>query len=253
MRLFQRSFRVSSFCCAEFISHDSESRRESTKPPVLRVPRAKTRLHVNPLSPELLGRPLEVPDFQTLFADTCLPLHLDLGCAYGEFCLQLAEQSSSANFLGIDLRDRVLDRARAVAADKGRRRNVAFLSLNIRHPHFLHTLLAEYKGPLVSVTCLFPDPWRQQSERRKRLLQPELASSVAEVMSPGGTFVTATDCLELAIEMRSCFDDPQRWRNAATDASGFMSQSPFSVRTAWEATVQGRRSPIYWTQHVRHS
>jgi tRNA (guanine-N7-)-methyltransferase len=123
---------------------------------------------------------------------------------------------------------------------------------NIRHECFLSSLLREYGGPLVAVTVLFPDPWKKSHERRRRLLQPSLVREVAEIMPLGGIFVTATDNLELALEMRAPFDsDTHRWRNAAGEGGGFAPCSPFAVVTAWQSTIQGRASPIYWTHFIR--
>lgn len=62
---------------------------------------------------------------------------------------------------------------------------------------------AGYAGPLIRVTCLFPDPWAQQRFRRRRLLQPELVAMLARALAEGGEFVTASDNRELAEEMRA--------------------------------------------------
>lgn len=62
---------------------------------------------------------------------------------------------------------------------------------------------AGYQGPLVRVSCLFPDPWDQQRFRRRRLLQPELVALLAEALAEGGEMVVASDNLELAREMRA--------------------------------------------------
>jgi tRNA (guanine-N7-)-methyltransferase len=215
----------------------------------VRVPRAKTRLHVNPLSPALLATPA-APDWEGLLTDTSRPLHLDLGCAYGEFILALADLDEGFNYVGVDLRERVLDRGRALIARRSQR-NVALLSLNIRHPLFLDRLLNGYGGPLTTVSVLFPDPWKKPAEKRRRLLQPELVDAVACVMPSGGRFVTATDNADLAAEMRAPFEaDTQRWRNASL-AGGFAPGSPFPVATAWESTIGGRASPTYWTHYLR--
>ena len=216
----------------------------------MRVPRAKTRLHVNPLSPALLATPA-APDWEGLLTDTSRPLHLDLGCAYGEFILALADLDEGVNYAGVDLRERVLDRGRALSAARRSPRNAALLSLNIRHPLFLEHLLTGYSGALSTVTVLFPDPWKKPAEKRRRLLQPELVDAVACVMPRGGRFVTATDNEELALEMQAPFEaDPQRWRNAAP-SGGFAPGSPFPVATAWESTIGGRASPTYWTHYLR--
>lgn len=216
--------------------------------PALRVPRARTRLHMNPLSPELLQAPA-LPDWPRLVSDIQLPLHLDVGTAYGELVLELAALDSSRNFAGVDLRERPLQRAQALV---GTLQNAAFLLANARHDAFLSQLLAGYAGPLQRMSVLFPDPWKQSKLQRRRLLQPALVDAVAQRMPAGGDFVTATDNPELAAEMRRPFDeDPQRWRNFSTDEHGFVAGSPFPVATAWENTIRGRSSPTYWAHYER--
>ncbi len=218
--------------------------------PAFRVPRARTRLHVNPLSPEFLQAPA-VPDWPRLVADTSLPLHLDIGCAYGEFELEMAALDASANYVGIDLRERPLQRAQALR-DVRQLRNAAFVFANARHEEFLTRVLTGYAGTLRAVSCLFPDPWKKAHMRRRRLLQPALVSAVADAMLPGGAFITATDNAELAAEMRAPFDaDAERWRNLANSDDGFVAGSPYPVVTAWESTIRGRSSPTYWSHYVR--
>jgi tRNA (guanine-N7-)-methyltransferase len=212
-----------------------------------RVPRARTRLHINPLSAELL-QPLPPPEWGRLLREPRLPLHLDLGCAYGEFALALAERAEGTNFVGVDLRERVLARAAALA-----RPNAAFLFANARHEDFLPALLRSYPGALSCVSCLFPDPWAQRRYVRRRLLQPELVAAAAAAMPPGGAFVTATDNGELAEEMRAPFQaDGATWRRAdGADDAGWAAGSPFAVATQWECTVRGRGSRVYWAHFIR--
>lgn len=185
---------------------------------------------------------------RSVLADPTLPLHLDLGCAYGEFALAMAEREAQTNFVGVDLRSRVLERAAAL-----RRPNATFLFANARHEAFVPTLLATYPGPLRCVSVLFPDPWAQQRYVRRRLLQPDLVAAVAARMPPGGAFVTATDNAALAAEMRAPFDANQgHWRAAVgVAADGFLADSPFAVPTAWECTVRGRGSRVYWAHFIR--
>jgi tRNA (guanine-N7-)-methyltransferase len=213
-----------------------------------RVPRVRTRLHINPLSPELL-KPLPPPDWAAMLRDPALPLHVDLGCAYGEFVQALAERDADCNFVGVDLRERVLARATALRAP-----NVAFVFGNARADDFVQWLLAHYPGELRVVSCLFPDPWTQARFVRRRLLQPELVAAVAARLAPGGVFVTATDNAELAAEMRQPFlADLATWEpsNDAAAADGWAGESPFPVATQWECTCRGRASRMYWARFVR--
>jgi tRNA (guanine-N7-)-methyltransferase len=219
---------------------------------MLRVPRAKTRLHpLNPLSPEALQPPPRV-EWTSQFSNPALPMHLDVGCGYGELLLSLSEQDATVNRLGVDLRERVMLRGRAVAAVQAARlgrSNAAFVLANARHPSF-GDLLEGYEGPLTTISVLFPDPWTKQV--RRRLMQPELATAAIDLLAPGGQFVLATDNAELASEMRAPFDaQPELWTNlAAPGGDGFVPASPFfTAQSAWERTIKGRSSPIFWSHY----
>lgn len=236
-------------CCVAAADGSPQADASLASSVLPRVPRARTRLHINPLSPEFL-KPPPPPDWGALLRDPRLPLHLDLGCAYGEFALAMAERDAGCNFVGVDLRERVLSRAAALRGPP----NVAFLFANARADAFLEALLATYPGELRLVSCLFPDPWTQARYVRRRLVQPALVAAVAARLAPGGAFVTATDNAELAAEMRRPFlADPAAWEPGCSAAAvdGWDSDSPFPVATQWECTARGRGSPLYWARFVR--
>ena len=159
----------------------------------------------------------------------------------------MAAREAARNFVGVDVRERVLSRAAALGV-----RNAAFLFANARHDAFLTALLASYPGPLVTVSCLFPDPWSKPRFVRRRLLQPELVAAVAARMPPGGSFVTATNDVPLADEMRTPFADNPLWQHApGADAQGWAAESPFPVATQWECTMRARGVRIYWAHFLR--
>ena len=69
------------------------------------------RQHVNPLSKNFneIGR---IPSLIEMFGDPKLNLHLDIGCASGEFLFDLALVNSSWNYLGIEIREKLVKNAR---------------------------------------------------------------------------------------------------------------------------------------------
>ena len=92
--------------------------------------RRKVRHHVNPLK-STHQAVLDVPDgwMAEAFADPCLPLHVDIGCARGVFCLDLAAASSTLNVLGLEIRAPFAEAAAADAQDRGLG-NAAFFACN---------------------------------------------------------------------------------------------------------------------------
>ena len=61
------------------------------------------RQHVNPLSKNF-DEIEKIPSLNEMFGDYKLPLHLDIGCASGEFLFDLALVNKDWNYLGIEIR-----------------------------------------------------------------------------------------------------------------------------------------------------
>ena len=73
---------------------------------LLQAKACRLRQHVNPLRAEYQV-PREALDWSTVYADSRLPLVLDIGCAGGRFLLALANKLKGHNFLGLDIRNAV--------------------------------------------------------------------------------------------------------------------------------------------------
>ena len=69
------------------------------------------RQHVNPLSKnfDYFER---IPPLIELFDDFKLNLHLDIGCASGEFLFDLALVNKTWNYLGIEIREKLVNTAK---------------------------------------------------------------------------------------------------------------------------------------------
>jgi len=65
------------------------------------------RQHVNPLSSNFNLIEI-IPSLSEIFGDSKLNLHLDIGCASGEFLFDLAVMNKSWNYLGIEIRERLV-------------------------------------------------------------------------------------------------------------------------------------------------
>ena len=76
--------------------------------------RVRVHQHVNPLSPYYRQSPVPI-DPAAVFADPALPLHLDIGCARGRFILKMAEAEPDWNFLGVEIREPLVDEANRLA------------------------------------------------------------------------------------------------------------------------------------------
>ena len=69
------------------------------------------RQHVNPLSSNF-NQIERIPSLREMFGNSKLNLHLDVGCASGEFLFDLALVNTSCNYLGIEIREKLVKNAK---------------------------------------------------------------------------------------------------------------------------------------------
>ena len=156
----------------------------------------RVRQHVNPLRSSH-QQPLQLPDRwpETFFKDPSLPFHLDIGCARGLFCLDYAAEHPQVNILGLEIRRPLVELANA-DVERLRRGNVAFLTGNANS--HLETICsgcgAGAGAPLRSVSIQFPDPHFKKKHHKRRVMQPDLARSLAANIAPGGWLFVRHPC-----------------------------------------------------------
>ena len=80
--------------------------------------RVRVHQHVNPLSPYYRQSPTPV-DIEAVFADPAKALLLDIGCARGRFLLRMAEAEPAWNYLGVEIREPLVEEANRLAAEAG--------------------------------------------------------------------------------------------------------------------------------------
>jgi len=125
----------------------------------------KVRHHVNPLKASHM-KMVDLPErwAESSFAQPAAPLHVDIGCARGVFCLELAQKAPNLNVLGLEIRQVLADAATADAKALSLS-NVAFVGCNANVN--LRPIL-ERAGPtctMSSASIQFPDPWRAPPSR----------------------------------------------------------------------------------------
>lgn len=140
----------------------------------------RLRQHVNPLASRHTAPP-PTPDWPAIYAQPTMPLVLDLGCGSGRFLLLLAQRAAgkaptgshpSSNYLGIEIRQALVERANSWAARLGASRHVAFMYANASL--WLGQLLHSYPGPLDLVCIQYPDPHFKRKHHKRRIFQPKV-------------------------------------------------------------------------------
>ena len=198
--------------------------------------RVRVHQHVNPLSPYYRQTPVPI-DPDAVFADPTLPIHLDIGCARGRFILKMAEAEPGGNFLGVEIREPLVEEANRLA-DEADLSNVHYVFCNAML--WLGTLIQQIPdGRLQAVTIQFPDPWFKKKHAKRRMVNRELVDTVADKLSPGGRVFVQTDIEFLAEEMFALF------RRNENLSEIIIEENPFPVKTEREQAVEDKELPVY--------
>ena len=158
------------------------------------------RQHVNPLSNHF-DEIERIPLLREMFYDSKLPLHLDVGCAAGEFLLDLAFVNNNWNYLGIEIREKLVKTARVKVRDR-EIKNLYFLFGNA------NKILDDFQSRILfknlkSISFNFPDPWFKKKHFKRRVIQPDLINNLSNSMQKGSLIFIKTDVKDL-FEYMNC-------------------------------------------------
>ena len=152
------------------------------------------RQHVNPLSKNF-DEIERIPSLTQMFDDSKLNLHLDIGCAAGEFLFDLALNNKNWNYVGIEIRERLVKTAKSKVRDK-EIKNLYFVFgnanriLNDFHSKFIIENLK-------SISFNFADPWFKKRHYKRRVIQPDLINILSNSMQKGSLIYIKTDVKDL--------------------------------------------------------
>jgi len=154
----------------------------------------RMRQHVNPLSSNF-NQVERIPSLSRMFGDSKLNLHLDIGCAAGEFLFDLALVNTSWNFLGIEIREKLVKNAKLKVLER-EIKNLYFIfgnANNIFNDNQSEFIIKNLK----SISFNFPDPWFKKRHYKRRVIQPELIDILSNSLQKGTLIFIKTDVKEL--------------------------------------------------------
>ena len=152
------------------------------------------RQHVNPLSKNF-NEVERIPSLIEMFGDSRLNLHLDIGCAAGEFLFDLALVNDCWNYLGIEIRERLVKTAKLKVQEK-KIKNLYFLFGNANN------ILSDIQSNFIiknvkSISFNFPDPWFKKRHFKRRVIQPEFINFLSNSLQKGSLIFIKTDVKDL--------------------------------------------------------
>lgn len=202
--------------------------------------RIRVRQHVNPLSIKY-QQSIVLPDWGTVYSNVSQPLHLDLGSARGKFLLSLAKAVPSSNYLGIEIREPLVEEAnekvRELELD-----NLYFLFGNANN--YLEKILSSIPQlNLHYVTIQFPDPWFKKRHYKRRIVQFTLVDTLAKYLAETGEIFLQSDVKIVIEEMcdrflaHSYFGEKYR--------ATWLEENPLPVPTERELATLAKGESVY--------
>ena len=152
------------------------------------------RQHVNPLSSNF-NQIERIPSLREMFGDSKSNLHLDIGCAAGEFLFDLALVNTSWNYLGIEIREKLVKNAK-LKVFKKEIKNLYFIFGNANN------ILNDFQSKFIiknlkSISFNFPDPWFKKRHYKRRVIQPEFINILSNSLQTGTLIFIKTDVKDL--------------------------------------------------------
>ena len=152
------------------------------------------RQHVNPLSSNF-NQIEGIPSLSEMFGDSKSNLHLDIGCAAGEFLFDLALVNTSWNYLGIEIREKLVKNAKLKVIEK-EIKNLYFIFGNANI--ILNAVQSKFIFKnLKSLSFNFPDPWFKKRHYKRRVIQPEFINNLSILLQKGTLIFIKTDVKDL--------------------------------------------------------
>lgn len=209
--------------------------------------RVRVRQHVNPLS-QKYQTPASPIEWGKVYEKPNQPLHLDIGCARGRFVLSMAQMKANWNFLGLEIREPLVDDANKWR-DELSLTNLHYLFCNVNNS--ARSLLSSLPpGTLQLVTIQFPDPWFKNRHAKRRVVQPQLVAELANYLPVGGIIFLQSDIKFVAVEMCDRFGENPAFKRQHTEE--WLTENPLAIATEREEYVLSRGEPVYRALFTRN-
>ena len=152
------------------------------------------RQHVNPLSSNF-NQIERIPSLSEMFGDSKSNIHLDIGSAAGEFLFDLALVNTSWNYLGIEIREKLVKNAKLKVIER-EIKNLYFIFGNANN--ILNDVQSKFIiKNLKSLSFNFPDPWFKKRHYKRRVIQPGFMNMLSNSLPKGTLIFIKTDVKDL--------------------------------------------------------
>ncbi len=207
------------------------------------------RQHVNPLSRNF-SEIERIPSLSEMYGDSNLNLHLDVGCASGAFLFDLALINSNWNYLGIEIRERLVNAAKSRVQQR-EIKNLYFVFGNANN--IFNDVQSEFiLRNVKSISFNFPDPWFKKKHYKRRVIQPELINILSNLLQKESLIFIKTDVRDLFDYMD--FTISSNFKFKTIDKNNFDYSNTFNpnkVMTSREKYVMVNKLEIFESIYIK--
>lgn len=201
------------------------------------------RQHVNPLSKNFFEID-PIPPLNQVFENPKLPLHLDIGCASGDFLFELSLKNKNWNYIGIEIREKLVLNANLKM--KSRENKNLYFSFGNANNIFNQSNNKSIINFITSISFNFPDPWFKKKHHKRRVIQPKLINLLSNSMKRGSLIFIKTDVSDLFDHMELTISESIKFKKIPyQDVKFHESFNPNRIQTNREKYVILNQLKIY--------
>ena len=201
------------------------------------------RQHVNPLSKNFFEID-PIPPLNQVFENPKLPLHLDIGCASGDFLFELSLKNKNWNYIGIEIREKlVLNANLKMKSEENKNLYFSFGNANNIFNQSNNKSIINF---ITSISFNFPDPWFKKKHHKRRVIQPKLINLLSNSMKRGSLIFIKTDVRDLFDHMELTISESIKFKKIPyQDVKVYESFNPNRIQTNREKYVILNQLKIY--------
>ena len=207
------------------------------------------RQHVNPLSKNFFAID-PIPPINEIFENPKLPLHLDIGCASGDFLFELSLKNKNWNYIGIEIKEKLVINAN-LKMNNREYKNLYFFFGNANNI-FDHIQNKTLINSINSISFNFPDPWFKKKHHKRRVIQPKFIDFLSNSMKKRSLIFIKTDVKELFDYMEIIISESKKLKKLAHEDFQFIeSFNPNKIQTNREKYVLLNQLKIYESIYIK--
>ena len=208
------------------------------------------RQHVNPLSKNFFEID-PIPPLNRIFENPKLPLHLDIGCASGDFLFELSLTNKNWNYIGIEIREKLVQNANLKI--KNREYKNLFFSFGNANNFFEQSNNKTLIDSITSISFNFPDPWFKKKHHKRRVIQREFINFLSNSMKKRSLIFIKTDVKELHEYMEFTISESINFKKLANKEFRFNeSFNPNKIQTNREKYVLLNQLKVYESIYIKN-